>query len=163
MLRRMIIAGVILAVAAIPVVAGAQTKVGGDVPSFLELSVAQPNGFASFPAHSGSHDYSLSINAQVTATDSPIQMTISDGSSDSGAQHGHLVSGKSVLPVALQVTVGKAAFKSLDTTSDPLLAQWTQPITHAAAPVRLRQTVASGPAHSGYQKLLLLTVSGQGP
>ena len=46
----MIIAGVILAIAAVPLVAFGQTKVGGDVPSFLELSLTQPNGFASFPS-----------------------------------------------------------------------------------------------------------------
>lgn len=161
----MILVGAILAVAALPAAAAQDggAAVAGEVPSFLQLSLTQPDGFASFPARNGVHDYQLTISAQVTATDSPILMTIGDGDSASGASHGHLVSGSFVLPAPLQVTVGSAAFRRLDAPVDPLLAQWRLPITQAPAPIRLRQQVAGGDHRSGYHKLLLLTVSTQSP
>jgi hypothetical protein len=166
MLRRMIMAGVVLAVATVPLGASAQsgTNVGGSVPSFLALSLVQPQGFASFPKSTVAHTYTLAISAQVTATDAPLVMTIGDGDYPSGARHGHLVSGSSVLPAPLQVATGSSAWRPLDGPTDPTLDQWPQQITAAPAPIRLRQDVGAGAGpHTGFHKLLLLTLSTQAP
>jgi hypothetical protein len=165
MLRRMIMAGVVFAFAAVPMVARAQTNVGGDVPSFLQLSVVQPQGFGSFPKVNQTHTYSLTINALVTTTNSPVLMTITDGDASSGARHGHLISGSSVLPSPLEVATGTgaASWRPLDSATDPLLAQWTTPITSVPAPIRLRQSVKPGGLRTGFHKLLLLSLSAQSP
>lgn len=166
MLRRLIMVGVVLAGAAALVglpVAGAQTAVGGDVPSFLQVSVTQPNGFGSFPKRAGTHTYTLSVPAQITATVPPLTMTIVDGTDSSGARHGHLVSGSTVLTAPIQVATGASSWASLDGPTDPLLAQWPQAITRAPVTIRLRQQVPASALRSGYHKLLLLTVSEQTP
>ena len=166
MLRRLILVGVVLAVAIALVglpIAGAQTAVGGDVPSFLQVSVTQPNGFGSFPKRAGTHTYSLSIPAQITATEAPLTMSISDGTDPSGARHGHLVSGSTVLTAPIQVATSASSWASLDASTAPPLAQWTQAITRAPATIRLRQQVPASVPRSGYHKLLLLTVSAQTP
>jgi hypothetical protein len=166
MLRRMIMAGVVLAVAAVPLGANAQSgpNVGGTVPSFLQLSVVQPDGFASFPKGPVAHTYTLTIGAQVTATDAPLLMSIGDGDYSSGSRHGHLVSGSSVLASPLQVATGSTTWRALDGSTDPTLDQWQQQITNAPAPIRLRQDVGAGAGpHTGFHKLLLLTLSTQSP
>jgi hypothetical protein len=163
MLQRLVLVGVVLVLAAVPVVAGAQTSVGGDVPSFVQVSVVQPNGFGSFPKRSGTHTYSLNIAATVTATDYPMTLSISDGGDLSGARHGHLVSRSTVMPAALQVAGLGSAWLGLDAAADPSLAHWIQPISQSATTVRLRQQVSGAGPRSGYQKLLLLTVSAQSP
>jgi hypothetical protein len=163
MSRRLILLGVVLVLAAAPVVAGAQQSVGGDVPSVVQVSIIQPNGFGSFPKGAAARTYSLNVAAQVTATDFPLTMTIGDGDDTSGARHGHLVSGaSSVMPAALQVGVG-STWLGLDAPADTALAHWPQPIAHAAATIRLRQQVGGAGPRSGWHKLLLLTVSAQSP
>ncbi len=163
MLRRLIMVGVVLALAAVPVVAGAQTSVGGNVPSFVQVSVLQPNGFGSFPKGPATHTYSLSVATQITATDYPLTMSISDGDDSSGARHGRLISGTSALPTPLQVDTGGSAWHGLDAPADQPLAHWNQPVTHAATTIRLRQQVGGSSPRTGYHKLLLLTVSAQSP
>lgn len=162
MLQRFILVGVVLALGAVPVVAGAQTSVGGGVPSFMQLSVAEPNGFGSFPKGASTHTYSLKVGAQVTATDYPITMSISDGNDSSGTRHGHLVSGSSVMPAALQVS-GGSAWLGLDGSADPTLAHWSAPVSHVPATIRLRQQVGGAGPRSGYHKLLLVTISAESP
>jgi len=152
-------AGGVLAVAALPIAAGAQTN----VPSFLALSVTQPNGFGSFPKRTGVHTYTLNIAAQVTATDSPLTMSIGDGDDTGGARHGHLVSGSSVLAAPLQVATGGSTWQGLDAATDPQLVRWSRAVTQAPATIRLRQQVGPSGPRSGYHKLLLLTVSANTP
>jgi hypothetical protein len=164
MMRRLILAGVVLAVALTPAAAGGQGAANsGQAPSFLQLSLVQPAGFSSFPARPGDHEYLLSIGVQVTATEAPVTMTIGDGDASSGAHHGHLVSGSYVLPSALQAAVGTSPWQALDAPVDPQMTAWPKPVTQAPATLRLRQQV-DGTAHlAGYHKLLLLTVSTQAP
>jgi hypothetical protein len=162
MLRRVIIAGVMLAVAVLVPIASAQTT-GGDPPTFLQLTLVQPNGFGSFPVHPNPRTYLLDVSAQVTATNSPIVMTIGDGSAASGPSHGHLVSGSTVLPSPLQVSIGKTGFKSMDGSSDPVLQEWQEPIAHAPTAIHLRQQIVATDHHTGFHKLLLVTVSTESP
>jgi hypothetical protein len=163
MSRRLILVGVVLVLAAVPVVAGAQTSVGGNVPSFVQLSIVQPSGFGSFPKGAATRTYSLKVATQVTATDYPLTMTIADGDDSAGSRHGHLVSGSTIMPAALQVGGLGSAWLALDAAADPSLAHWVQPISHAATTIRLRQQVPGAGPRSGYHKLLLLTVSAQSP
>jgi hypothetical protein len=165
---RTILAGTALAVLAAPA-AWAQTppdpinggtNVGGSVPSFLELILAQPTkGFAAF---SKAKTYEMSFDAQVTATDAPTLLTLADGDATSGSKLGHISVGAKRLPAPLEATVGKAAFQPLDGTVDPLLTKWTQSATRAKATVKLRQKV-TGKATGNYRKLLLITASSETP
>ena len=165
---RTILAGAVLAVLAAPA-AWAQsppdpvsggTNVGGSVPSFLELILAQPTkGFAAF---SKTKSYEMSFDAQVTATDAPTLLTLADGDATSGSKLGHISVGSKRLPAPLEATVGKAAFQPLDGTVDPLLTKWTKSGTRDKATVKLRQKV-KGKATGNYRKVLLVTASTETP
>jgi hypothetical protein len=165
---RTILAGTALAVLAAPA-AWAQsppdpvnggTNVGGSVPSFLELILAQPTkGFAAF---SKTKSYEMSFDAQVTATDAPTLLTLADGDATSGSKLGHISVGAKRLPAPLEATVGKAAFQPLDGTVDPLLTKWTKSGTRDKATVKLRQKV-KGKATGNYRKVLLVTLSTETP
>jgi hypothetical protein len=166
----MIRGGVLAAVAALALAAGpasAQTPpiddgttVGGEVPSYLGLSLTQPSGFASFKK-SGS--YLLSFTATLTSTEEVTQLSLADGDAISGAGRGHLSGGGKRLPDPLEARAGSAAFQPLDAAIDPLLQRWSGgPVTNKAAKVTLRQKVranASGP----YHKLLFVTASTEMP
>jgi hypothetical protein len=165
---RTILAGTALAVLAAPA-AWAQsppdpvnggTNVGGSVPSFLELILAQPTkGFAAF---SKTKSYEMSFDAQVTATDAPTLLTLADGDATSGSKLGHISVGAKRLPAPLEAAVGKTRFQPLDSTVDPLLTKWTQSATRTKATVKLRQKV-KGKATGNYRKVLLVTVSTETP
>jgi hypothetical protein len=165
---RTILAGTALAVLAAPA-AWAQsppdpvnggTNVGGSVPSFLELILAQPTkGFAAF---SKTKSYEMSFSAEVTATDAPTLLTLADGDATSGSKLGHISVGAKRLPAPLEAAVGKTAFQPLDGTVDPLLTKWTQSATRTKATVKLRQKV-KGKATGTYRKVLLVTVSTETP
>jgi hypothetical protein len=165
---RTILAGTALAVLAAPA-AWAQsppdpisggTNVGGSVPSFLELILAQPaKGFAAF---SKTKSYETSFDAQVTATDAPTLLTLADGDATSGSNLGHISVGAKRLPAALEAAVGKTAFQSLDSAVDPLLAKWTESATRLKTTVKLRQKV-TGKATGDYRKVLLVTLSTETP
>jgi hypothetical protein len=139
---------------------GGGTEVGGTVPSFLELIIAQPaKGFATF---SKSKSYEMSFDASATATDSPTQLSIADGDATSGSKLGHISVGSKRLPSPLEARVGKAAFQPLDGSVDPLLNRWTEQATRAKATVKLRQKV-KGKATGTYRKLVLVTLSTETP
>jgi hypothetical protein len=166
MLRRLTITGALLVFAVLPATAGAQggTSVGGDVPSFLQLTLTQPvAAFSSFPARNVVHTYSLQIAAQVTATDAPLVMTIDDADAAGSSRHGYLFSGSQSLASPLEVATGTNTWAGLDGTGEPLLGQWAVPVSNAPAAIRLRQQVSPHDHHSGFHKLLLLTVSTQSP
>jgi hypothetical protein len=165
---RTILAGTALAVLAAPA-AWAQTppdpisggtNVGGSVPSFLELILAQPaKGFAAF---SKTKSYQMTFNAQVTATDAPTLLTLADGDATSGSKLGHISVGRKRLPAPLEAAVGKTAFQPLDSTVDPLLTKLTESATRKKTTVKLRQKV-KGKATGTYRKLVLVTASTETP
>jgi hypothetical protein len=165
---RTILAGTVLAVLAVPA-AWAQTppdpvtggtNVGGSVPSFLELILAQPaKGFAAF---SQTKSYEMSFDAQVTATDAPTLLTLADGDATSGSRLGHISVGAKRLPNPLEAAVGKTAFQPLDGAVDPLLTKWTESATRLKTTVKLRQKV-KGKATGSYRKVLLVTLSTETP
>jgi hypothetical protein len=150
-----------------PASAGAQApggvEVGGEVPSYLELSLTQPSGFATFPAGMSAGTYALSITAAVTSTAPPVYLSVSDGEVAAGPRRGHLVSGSSMLPAPLQAAGGAGPFQSLDTPFGPRLAQWGEPVAQAPVTVHLRQRVGRRSGRGPYRKLLYITLSTQTP
>jgi hypothetical protein len=136
------------------------TNVGGVVPSFIELILAQPStGFATFPK---AKTYTTSFDVQVTTTDPTAVLTLADGDVATGSMLGHLASGKKKLPLPLEASVGKAKFQPLDQTVEPLLTKWTEAAARAKATVNLRQKVAAK-ASGNYRKVLLVTLSTETP
>ncbi len=164
---RIILAGTVALAAITAPTASAQTQpveggtvVGGTVPSILELVLTQP-ATAMFSTFTKAKTYSMSFNAQVTATDNTTFLTLADGSRASGKKLGHLASGAKTLPNPLEASV-KGAFQKLDTTLDPQLAKWTDAVTRAPAKVKLRQKVTRKPKGS-YRGVVLVTLSTETP
>ena len=142
--------------------AAAQTDIGGSVPSKLELWLADPQGFASFPAGPGEHE--LVIRARATSTSARALVSVVDGDLAEGRRLGHLASGASVLEEPLEARVGSAAFQPLDATIDPLLAEFKRPLANERVAIRLRQRIAAGERPRGtYTKTLLITLSSNAP
>jgi hypothetical protein len=144
---RTILAAATLCVVAAPAAAQAQTpdpiqggtQIGGLVPSFLELILAQPTtNLTTFPK---AKTYTANFDVAVTTTDETAVLSLADGEVASGSKLGHLTSGAKALPLALEARVGKAAFQPLDTAVDPLLTKWSQASARAKATVNLRQKV----------------------
>lgn len=132
------------------------TRVGGSVPSYLELALTAPRA-ARFPSAAGVHE--LTIRADVTASDAPTLLSVADGDATAGPRRGHL--GRLARP--LEAAVGTSAFQSLDASVDPLLARWGRPVTHTAATVRLRQRIDGRAGRASYRKLLLVTIAPDSP
>jgi hypothetical protein len=160
---RVILTLAVLALAAVPAQARAQTppidggtNVGGTVDSYLELILTQPNGFSTFKK-AGS--YQLGFNAMATGTENVSQLSIADGEAASGPKLGRMASGSKRLKDPLEARVGSAAFQPLDGSVDPLLMRWARPITRQEAKVTLRQKVRGTPSSGSYRKLLLVTLS----
>jgi hypothetical protein len=163
---RSILLGAVIAGAVVPAAARAQDPVDGgtsiqaSVPSYLELIIARPGtSFTTFPK---ARTYSTSFQAVVTATDAPTRLTLVDGDAASGSALGHMSSGAKRLPLPLEASGAKGAFRPLGTAVDPLLASWDDVVTRQAATVRLRQKVRSRAAGS-YHKVILLTASTEAP
>jgi hypothetical protein len=142
--------------------AAAQTDVGGTVPSMLELAIDDPSGFATFPAGPGEHE--LVIPARITSTASRALVTVADGDLTSGRRLGHLASSASVLDQPLEARVGSDPFQPLDSTIDPLLAEFGRPVSNERTTIRLRQRIEAGERPRGtYTKTLLITLSSTAP
>ncbi len=141
------------------------TPVGGAVESTLALSLGEPSPFTQVRAGRGRSEYDATIAVAVTATDAPVRLSLADGEAVSGPRRGHMVRGHSMLPVALQAAAGRGGLQSLDASFDPLLEQWSEPVSLEETTIRLRQAVrgAHPPQVGGYHKLLLVTVSAAGP
>ena len=152
------IAGLLLT--ALP--AAAQTDVGGNVPSQLDLWLDEPHGFASFPAGPGEHE--LTIRTRVTSTSTRAVVSVVDGDLTGGSRLGRLASRASVLKEPLEARVGSAAFQPLDATIDPLLAEFQRPLANERVTIRLRQKIRAGERPRGtYTKTLLITLSANAP
>jgi hypothetical protein len=142
--------------------AAAQTDVGGNVPSQLQLSLDEPHGFATFPAGPGEHE--LAIRIRATSTTTRAMVSVVDGDLTSGRRLGHLASRASVLKEPLEARVGSTAFQPLDATIDPLLAEFQRPLANERVTIRLRQRIRDGERPRGtYTKTLLITLSANGP
>jgi hypothetical protein len=141
------------------------TPVGGTVESTLALSLGEPSPFARVRAGHRRSVYDAAIAVEVTATDTPVRLSLADGEAISGARRGHLVRGHSILAIALRAAAGRGSFHSLDASVDPVLEQWGEPVSLEGATIRLRQAVggAHQPPTGGYHKLLLVTVTAAGP
>ncbi len=139
--------------------------VGGTVESTLALSLGEPTPFTRVRAGHGRSVYDATIPVEVTATDAPTRLSTADGEVISGARRGRLVRGTSILATALRAAASRGGFRSLDASVDPVLEQWSEPLSLEAATIRLRQTVrgAHKPPIGGYHKLLLVTVTAGGP
>ncbi|HEV7936457.1 MAG TPA: hypothetical protein VGP18_00340 [Solirubrobacteraceae bacterium] len=147
------------------VLAETGTPVGGTVESTLALSLGEPSLFASVHAGHKHSVYDATIPVEVTATDAPVSLSLADGEAISGTRRGHLVRGHSIVAIALQAAVGRGRFRSLDASVDPVLEQWSEPVSLEGATIRLRQAVRGThqPPIGGYHKLLLVTVTAAGP
>jgi hypothetical protein len=140
--------------------AGGNTGIGGDVHSFMELSLTQPA--AGFAAFARAKPYEMSIDARVTTTDAPSSLSIADGEVISGSKAGHVTVGSKRLSSPLEAAVGKAAFQPLGSATDPLLTRWSTITGRAKATVKLRQRVTAKSTGS-YRKLVLVTLSTETP
>jgi hypothetical protein len=141
------------------------TPVGGAVESTLSLSLGESSPFTHVRAGQRRSEYDATVAVEVTATDAPVRLSLADGEAISGAHRGHMVRGRSKLPVALQAAAGRGGFHSLDASFDPLLEQWAEPVSLEGATIRLRQEVRGAhlPPIGDYHKLLLVTASAAGP
>jgi hypothetical protein len=139
--------------------------VGGTVESTLGLSLGEPSPFARARAGHRRSVYDATIAVEVTATDTPVRLSLADGEAISGARRGRLVRGASVLKIPLRAAAGHGAYRSLDRSVDPVLQEWSEPISLEGATIQLRQAVggAHQPPIGGYHKLLLVTVTAAGP
>lgn len=142
-----------------------EPNVGGSVESTLGLSLGEPSPFARVLAGHRRSVYDATIAVEVTATDTPVRLSLADGEAISGARRGHLVRGHSILALALRAASARGRFRSLDASVDPVLDQWGEPVSLEGATIQLRQAVRG--AHQqpigGYRKLLLVTVTAAGP
>jgi len=156
-------AAIALALLLSPAAAEAQgTDVGGTVPSYLALSLDEPDGFATFPAGPGEH--TLRVRARVTSTDGGARLSIADGDVASGARMGSMAAGGTALDRPLEARVGAAAFQPLDAAIDPLLAVFRRPVANEAATIELRQRIGPAERPRGtYAKTLLITLSSNAP
>jgi len=158
---RIALATLVLAAILAPAAHAQGTDVGGTVPSYMALSLDEPDGFATFPAGPGDHE--LRVRARVTTTDGGVQLSVADADATSGSRLGHLAGG-SALDAPLEARVGAAAFQPLDATVDPLLAVFRKPVANEAATIVLRQRIGAGERPSGtYAKTLLITLSSNAP
>jgi hypothetical protein len=133
---------------------GGAVEVGGTVPSFLGLTVTQPSGLRVFPVTAGAHSYTSSFDATVTSTDDNSQLSVL------AEQHGHLISGSSILALPLQAAVAGRPYVSLDAPVGVLLQTWTGPLAGKRTTIKLLQRVTTPPPVSGpYRSVLLITVA----
>ncbi len=137
---------------------------GGSVPSTLSLSLGQPSPFQRVgAAGSGSDVYISVIHAEVTATDTPVRLSLVDGEATHGPRLGHLAAGSSVLSPALRAQAGGGAYLPLDASIPPELKSWGQPVAATATKIRLRQEAPNVRVLRNHHKLLLVTLTAGGP
>lgn len=157
------VAAIVAATVAAPAMADDGTEIGGSVPSTLALGLSDPAGLGRLPAASGPRSATDTITALVTATDGPAQLTVADGDAAAGRRHGHLTTNRGLLASPLEVAGPGAAWLSLAGTTDPQVARWTEPLASTPVAVRLRQRVPAGHARTVATKVVLVTLSIEGP
>ena len=145
-LRTILAAAAVGAVAAATPVALAQTpdpisggtKIGGTVPSFLELILTQPTtGFTTFTK---AKTYTTSFDVAVTTTDTRRCSRSPTARSRAAPSSAICRAAPSGCRSPLEARVGKAAFQPLDAPVDPLLTSGASRRA-AKATVNLRQKV----------------------
>ncbi len=139
--------------------------VGGTVESTLGLSLGEPSPFTRVRAGHRRSVYDATIAVEVTATEEPTRLSLADGEAIAGSRRGRLVRGASTLKIPLRAAAGRGPYRSLDVSVDPVLQEWSEPVSLAPTTIHLRQTVrgAHRPPIGGYHKLLLVTVTAAGP
>jgi hypothetical protein len=144
---------------------GEGTSVGGVVQSTFALSLGEPSVFTRVHAGHRRSVYDATIPVEVTATEAPVRLSLADGEAVAGRRLGRLVRGASVLGVPLRAAAGHGRYRSLHTAVAPVLEQWGEVVSLGGATIRLRQTVRGphAPAPGTYEKVLLVTVSPEGP
>ena len=136
---------------------------GGTVPSTLSLSLSEPSPFRRAGAAGRGSAYTSVIRAEVTATDTPVRLSLADGEATRGPRLGHLVGGPSVLSPALRAQAGGGAYRSLDAALPPQLKRWGRPLSGTTTKIRLRQEAPNARALRNHHKLLLVTLTVGGP
>jgi hypothetical protein len=137
---------------------------GGTVPSTLSLSLGEPSPFKRVgAAGSGNGVYISVIQAEVTATDTPVRLSLADGEATHGPRVGHLAAGSSVLSPALRAQASGGAYRSLDASIPPELKTWGQPLTATPTKIRVRQEAPNARVLRNHHKLLLVTLTAGGP
>lgn len=136
---------------------------GGTVPSTLSLSLGEPSPFQRAGTAGRGNVYVSVIEAEVTATDTPVRLSLVDGEATHGPRVGHLAAGSSVLSPALRAQAGGGAYRSLDASIPPELKRWGRPVTATATKIRLRQEAPNVRVLRNHHKLLLVTLTAGGP
>jgi hypothetical protein len=155
-------ATLVIALALAPAARAQGTDVGGTVPSYMALSLDEPDGFATFPAGPGEHE--LRIRARVTSSDGGARLSVADGDVASGSRLGRMAGGGGALDAPLEARVGSTAFQPLDAAIDPILAVFRQAVANEPATIVLRQRIGAGERPRGtYAKTLLITLSSNAP
>jgi hypothetical protein len=141
------------------------TSIGGTVESTLGLSVGELSAFTRSAASPRGRVFTALIPIEVTATEGPTWLSIADGEAFAGRRRGRLVKGTSTLAIPLRAATGNGPYRSLDARVDPVLEEWSEPVSLEAATIRLRQTVRGRAPRTlrGYHKLLLVTITAAGP
>jgi len=151
---------ILAACLALAALAPAQSPVpGGTVPSTIELSLGDPTPFT----RAGRDVYAATISAEVTATDTPVSLSVADGEATEAPRRGHLVSGGGILPAALLAAGTDSLYRPLDPQVPLALRVWREPVIDAAVRIRLRQSAPRGTPLGHYRKLLLVTLTAGGP
>jgi hypothetical protein len=141
------------------------TSIGGTVESTLGLSLGEVSAFTRSGASPRGRVFTAFIPIEVTATEGPTWLSVADGEAFSGRRRGRLVKGTSTLAIPLRAAAGNGPYRSLDATVAPMLEEWGEPVSLAAATIRLRQTVRGRAPRTlrGFHKLLLVTITAGGP
>ena len=131
--------------------------VGGTVPPTLALTLGAPASFGAFTP-GVARDYDASSTANVISTAGDAVLSVSDPSTSSP---GHLVNGAFVMPSALRVRAGDAAFTTVPAT----LKSYAEPVSNDSVTLGFRQHVDAGDAlRTGtYAKTLTFTLSTTAP
>ncbi len=136
---------------------------GGTVPSTLSLSLGEPSPFQRVGTAGHGNVYVSVIRAEVTATDTPVRLSLVDGEATHGPRVGHLAAGSSVLSPALRAQAGGGAYRPLDAAVPPELKSWGQPLVATPTKIGVRQEAPNAGVLRNHHKLLLVTLTAGGP
>jgi hypothetical protein len=146
--------------------ASTSTSVPGDVtgtvPATLSLTLGNPVVLGPFIPGVGT-DYTGTLTANVTSSAADAQLSVADASANAT---GRLVNGAYALAQPLKLQAGGNPFAPLHTDSSPLpLTSWSGPVSNAATPIGVKQTIGAneGLRTGSYGKTLTFTLSTTNP
>jgi hypothetical protein len=144
--------------------AGAQSpSPGGQVPSTLALSLAEPGPFKRIASTGQANIYATTIRAEATTTVLPAKLSLADGDSGRGTRRGYLGRGASILPTPLLASADGGPQRSLAELAPAPLRTWRVPVTAAPVRIRVTQRAPSASAVRNRSKLLWVTLTAGGP